>query len=142
MDVLTPEQRSRNMAAIRNKNTKPEIVVRKLVHAMGFRYRLHQAKLPGKPDLVFSSKRKVIFVHGCFWHLHDCRYGQVKPATREQFWSAKRQGNADRDRRNKEALQRDGWDVLEIWECEASRPEQLETIRKRVQSFLKKKTPA
>jgi len=86
VDVHTPAQRHSNMAAIRAKNTKPEMVVRRVVHALGGRYRLHGTNLPGKPDLVFPARRKVIFVHGCFWHMHDCRYGQVAPATRTEFW--------------------------------------------------------
>ena len=85
-DVLTPEQRQRCMSAIKSKDTKPEMVVRRMVHAMGFRYSLHKKQLPGKPDLVFTRLRKIIFVHGCFWHMHNCRYGKVKPKTKAVTW--------------------------------------------------------
>ena len=98
MDVHTPRQRSRNMAAIKGKDTRPEMVVRRMLHRLGFRYALHKNGLPGKPDLVFPSRRKVIFVHGCYWHIHDCRYGRVVPATRADFWRAKRRSNVERDR--------------------------------------------
>jgi len=116
-DVLTPEQRRRCMAAIRGKDTKPEMIVRKLVHAMGYRYRLHRKNLPGKPDLVFSSKKKVIFVHGCFWHMHNCRYGRVRPKANAKFWQEKRTQTVLRDRRNRRALKALDWQVLVIWEC-------------------------
>lgn len=117
-DVLTPEQRRKNMAAIRGKNTKPEKAVRSLVHRLGYRYRLHDKKLPGKPDMVFAGRRKVIFVHGCYWHMHKCPYGQVTPKTNAEFWQNKRQGNVKRDKRNLEALIADGWSVLVVWECQ------------------------
>lgn len=116
-DVLTPEQRHFNMSRIRSQNTKPEMIVRSLVHQMGYRYRLHRKDLAGKPDLVFSRRGKIIFVHGCFFHLHDCPYGRVVPKTNAEFWEKKRQDNADRDQRNIEALKTDGWQVLIIWEC-------------------------
>jgi len=117
-DVLTPEQRHRNMVAIRGKDSKPEIVVRKLVHRMGFRFRLHRSDLPGKPDIVLPRHGAVIFVHGCFWHMHSCRYGKVVPKTNASFWKAKRESNVARDRRNMRKLRRDGWKVLVIWECQ------------------------
>ncbi len=116
-DVLTKEQRHRNMANIKGKNTKPEMIVRSLVHRLGYRYRLHQKELPGKPDLAFASRRKVIFVHGCFWHMHECRYGAVKPATNASFWETKRLSNVERDSKNRMALEQAGWQVLVIWEC-------------------------
>src|SRR4051812_18879140 len=106
-DVHTPEQRSRNMAAIRYKDTVPELKVRRALHALGIRYRLHRRDLPGKPDIVIPKFRAVVFVHGCFWHIHSCPYGQPKPATNSTFWSEKRQGNVDRDRRNAAALQQE-----------------------------------
>jgi DNA mismatch endonuclease (patch repair protein) len=118
-DVLTPAQRRRCMAAIRGKDTKPEMIVRKLVHAMGYRYRLHRKNLPGKPDLVFSSRKKVIFVHGCFWHMHNCRYGRVRPKTNAEFWQAKREATVVRDRRNRIALRASGWRLFVVWECQA-----------------------
>ncbi len=116
-DVLTPEQRSHNMSRIRSVDTKPELIVRKLLHGMGFRYRLHGKGLPGKPDLVFARARTVLFVHGCFWHMHRCRYGKPAPSTNRTFWAEKRRGNAERDKRNRAALRADGWKVFEVWEC-------------------------
>jgi DNA mismatch endonuclease (patch repair protein) len=132
-DVHTPAQRSFNMSRIRNRNTRPEMFVRSMVHRMGYRYRLHRKDLPGKPDLVFPKRRKVIFVHGCFFHMHDCRYGRVTPKTNAEFWQTKRLSNVERDRRNVAALKRDGWKVLEVWECQTKEPELLE---KRVRKFL------
>src|SRR5438132_4825500 len=114
MDKLSRERRSANMACIRSKDTSPELVLRKLIHALGYRYRLHRKDLPGKPDLVFSRHNKVIFVHGCFWHMHDCKYGVVVPATNAKFWKAKRLGNVNRDRRNEVAIAELGWDVLVV----------------------------
>jgi DNA mismatch endonuclease (patch repair protein) len=116
-DVHTPEQRSFNMSRIRSRDTRPELIVRSLVHQMGYRFRLHRRDLPGTPDLVLPSHRKVIFVHGCFWHLHRCRYGQVFPRKNAEFWSAKRMANVERDRRNVRQLRRLGWRVLVVWEC-------------------------
>jgi DNA mismatch endonuclease (patch repair protein) len=132
-DVHTPQQRSFNMSRIRNRNTRPEMFVRSMVHRMGYRYRLHRKDLPGKPDLVFPKRRKVIFVHGCFFHMHDCRYGRVTPKTNAEFWQTKRLSNVERDRRNVTDLKRDGWKVLEVWECQTKEPDLLE---KRVRKFL------
>jgi len=117
-DVHTPEQRSRNMAAIRGGDTKPEMRVRALLHALGYRFRLHRKDLPGKPDIVLPKYRTVIFVHGCFWHCHDCRYGSVVPSTRADFWAAKRAGNVARDRKKRAELESVGWRVETIWECD------------------------
>jgi DNA mismatch endonuclease (patch repair protein) len=117
-DVHTREQRSRNMAAIRSRNTKPEVRVRRVLHGMGFRFRLHRKDLPGRPDIVLPKFRTAIFVHGCFWHCHRCKYGSVVPATRAEFWAAKRGGNVARDRRNRAELGRLGWRVVVVWECE------------------------
>jgi len=116
-DVHSPEQRSFNMSRIRSKDTKPELVVRSLVHQLGYRFRLHVQDLPGKPDLVLPAHRKVIFVHGCFWHMHQCRYGRVSPATNAEFWSSKRQSNVSRDQRNRRQLRAEGWSVFVVWEC-------------------------
>lgn len=117
-DVLTPEQRRRCMSNIRGKNTKPEILVRSVTHRMGYRYRLHRKDLPGKPDLVFPSRRKVIFVHGCFWHQHPgCRFATM-PATRREFWEKKLLGNRERDQHHLEDLRKMGWKPLVIWECQ------------------------
>jgi DNA mismatch endonuclease (patch repair protein) len=129
-DVHTPQQRSFNMSRIRNRNTRPEMIVRSLAHRMGYRFRLHRKDLPGKPDLVFPSRRKVVFVHGCFFHMHDCRYGNVTPKQNAEFWRLKRLSNVERDKRNREALERDGWRVLEVWECQTKTPQLLEdTLR-------------
>ncbi|HZS06773.1 MAG TPA: DNA mismatch endonuclease Vsr [Blastocatellia bacterium] len=133
VDVLTKEQRRRNMSAIRGAHTKPEMVVRSLVHRLGYRFRLHRKDLPGKPDLVFPASRKVILVHGCFWHMHDCRYGRVVPATNAEFWQNKRMSNVERDVRNLKALRKEGWRVMVIWECEIKEPEKLQ---KRLTRFL------
>ena len=124
-DVHTPEQRSFNMSRIKNRDTKPEMRVRSITHGMGYRYRLHRKDLPGRPDLVFPSKRKVIFVHGCFFHMHDCRYGQVVPKTNAEFWAKKRHSNVERDKRNITELETQGWQVLTVWECETRKPESL-----------------
>lgn len=118
-DVHTSEQRSRNMAAIRGKDTKPEKLVRSVLHAMGYRFRLHRKDLPGKPDIVLPKYKLAIFVHGCFWHSHTCRFGSVTPATRAAFWFAKRQGTVERDLKRTEQLKVLGWKTLTVWECEA-----------------------
>jgi DNA mismatch endonuclease (patch repair protein) len=130
-DVHTREQRSRNMAAIRGKDTKPEVLVRSVLHALGYRFRLYRKDLPGKPDIVLPKYRLVIFVHGCFWHSHSCRYGSVVPATRPEFWSSKRIGTTKRDTKKTEALQALGWRVSVIWECETKDPIALETMLKK-----------
>ena len=116
-DVHTTEQRSFNMSRIRSKDTKPEMIVRSIVHQLGYRFRLHVKGLPGTPDLVFPRQRKIIFVHGCFWHMHRCRYGRVTPATNAEFWRKKREGNVIRDRRNRRHLRNAGWSVMVIPEC-------------------------
>jgi len=124
-DVHTPEQRSFNMSRISGRDTKPEMLVRRMIHAAGFRYRLHVKDLPGKPDLVFPRAGMVVFVHGCFWHMHHCRYGKPVPASNADFWAQKRRGNAERDRRNRMALRKAGWRVMEIWECHTRDAEKL-----------------
>ncbi len=135
-DVLTPEQRRFNMSRIRNRNTKPEMIVRSMVHQMGYRYRLHRKDLPGKPDLVFSGRRKIIFVHGCFFHKHDCPYGRVVPKTNAEFWENKRQGNVERDRKNEAALIESGWEVFTVWEC-MTKKKRIEQLPALLSSFLK-----
>lgn len=124
-DVHTPEQRSRNMAAIHGKNTKPEIRVRSALHALGYRFRLHRKDLPGRPDIVLPRLRTVIFVHGCFWHSHTCRWGQVLPKTRAEFWMKKRRDTVERDARSRAALEAAGWRVIVMWECEIQPDEAL-----------------
>ncbi|MFH1747764.1 MAG: DNA mismatch endonuclease Vsr [Planctomycetota bacterium] len=133
MDVLTKEQRQRNMRAIRSRDTQPEMFVRRLVHSMGFRYRLHCRNLPGQPDLVFASRKKTVFVHGCFWHRHRCRYGRVVPATRREFWTKKLQKNIQRDRRVRRQLRALGWKSLTIWECQLK---DVTRLRNRLHTFL------
>ena len=118
VDVHTKAQRSFNMSRIKSKDTKPELVVRSFVHRLGYRFRLHCKNLPGKPDIVLPRHKKIIFVHGCFWHMHNCKNGRVKPATRAQFWQDKRTDNKERDRRNIRTLKKLGWDVLVVWECQ------------------------
>ena len=115
-DVHTPAQRRFNMSRIRGKDTKHEMLVRRGLYSRGMRYRLHDRKLPGSPDLVFSQFKAVIFVNGCFWHAHNCALSEL-PATRQNFWKNKLEGNAERDRKAIEALQLAGWRVLVIWEC-------------------------
>ena len=117
MDRHTPEQRSRNMSAIRSRNTAPEMRVRSLLHSLGFRFRIHPGNLPGKPDIVLPKYRAVIFVHGCFWHCHRCSNGRRVPATNSEYWSAKRAANVARDKRNVSALKAVSWNVATIWEC-------------------------
>ncbi len=117
VDVVDPTKRSSMMAGIRGRDTKPEMVLRHALHALGFRYRLHVRKLPGKPDLVFPKFRAAVFVNGCFWHRHEgCRF-TTTPATRPDFWKDKFEGNVARDRRNVLALMDLGWRVAIVWEC-------------------------
>ena len=112
------EQRSRNMSAIKSKNTKPEIKVRKVLHSMGYRFRLHSKNLPGSPDIVLPKYKTVIFVHGCFWHRHEnCKYAST-PKTRKEFWEAKFRENINRDKLNQENLSSKGWKIIVVWECE------------------------
>jgi len=132
-DVLTPQQRSFNMSRIKSRDTKPEKIVRSIVHRLGYRYRLHKSDLPGKPDIVLVRHRKIIDVHGCFFHMHKCKYGSVVPATNAKFWRTKRLSNVARDRRNLRALGREGWKVLIVWECETRN---LPVLSKRIQKFL------
>jgi DNA mismatch endonuclease (patch repair protein) len=112
------EQRSRNMSAIKSKNTKPEIAVRKLLHSMGYRFRLHRKDLPGSPDIVLPKYKTVIFVHGCFWHRHEnCKYATT-PKTRKEFWEKKFRENINRDNLNQANLLLRGWKIIIIWECQ------------------------
>ena len=131
MDTLTKAERSVQMARIRSKDTKPELTVRRLVHGMGYRYRLHDKSLPGHPDMVLRRRSKVIFVHGCFWHRHRncCRV----PSSRREYWLPKLEGNAARDKRARETLRRMGWRSLIIWECEIAHRKRLE---QKVRAFL------
>lgn len=117
VDIVTPTKRSEMMAGIKGKNTKPEILVRKLLHSLGFRFRLHNASLPGKPDIVLAKHRTVVFVQGCFWHGHaNCPIFRL-PKSRTQFWADKINGNIRRDESSKDELIQKGWKVLYVWEC-------------------------
>lgn len=118
VDTLTPVERSERMARVRSANTKPEMIVRRAAHSMGYRYRLHGRRVPGSPDMVFPRRRKVIFVHGCFWHGHDCKLGARPPKSRVEFWSSKIAENRNRDARTLDRLLAAGWLPLVIWECE------------------------
>ena len=120
MGVETSEARSAIMRAIRSKDTAPEMVVRRIAHGLGYRYRLHRGSLPGKPDLVFPGRSKVIFVHGCFWHQHQCPRGSRIPKTNQDYWVTKLQKNETRDAKNQEQLRTLGWQVLVLWECQLS----------------------
>ncbi|WP_312602646.1 very short patch repair endonuclease [Pseudomonas luteola] len=123
MDVVDRATRSRMMSGIRGKNTRPEIIVRKFLHACGYRFRLHRKDLPGRPDIVLPRFKTCIFIHGCFWHHHkDCKYASL-PKTRADFWAEKLQGNVERDQRAQKALIDAGWRVLTIWECELKKPD-------------------
>ena len=128
VDVHNAEIRSKNMRAIGPKDTKPELIVRRYLHRAGFRYRLHNSKLPGKPDIVLPKWSAVLFVHGCYWHRHPgCRYATT-PKTRKDFWLKKLEGNRKRDLRHQAALERDGWRVFVIWECQLKTKEHLEKL--------------
>ncbi|MFJ4344465.1 very short patch repair endonuclease [Pseudomonas sp. NPDC089401] len=117
MDSVKMEARSRNMASIKNKNTKPEIVIRKLLHKHGFRFRIHDSKLPGRPDIVLAKYRVCILVNGCFWHRHlNCKYA-TSPKTRVEFWENKFRNNVIRDNINKQLLVDKGWKLIELWTC-------------------------
>jgi DNA mismatch endonuclease (patch repair protein) len=134
MDTISKEMRSAVMARIRSKNTKPELVVRSLLHQMGFRFRLHNKSLPGKPDIVLPRHYKIVLVHGCFWHDHSkCRLASA-PKSNVGYWQPKIKGNKLRDRRNKRKLIKDGWRVLEIWECEIR---QKTGLAKRLKDFMR-----
>ena len=117
MDVHDKKTRSFNMSRIKAQDTKPELIVRSLCHRLGLRFRLHRNDLPGKPDLVFPKIKTVIFVHGCYWHSHDCKYGNVVPKTNAKFWITKRNKTKERDNRNRAELKKLGWRVITYWEC-------------------------
>ena len=132
MDTRTEEQRRRIMQAVRTRDTGPEMIVRRLLHRLGYRYRLHRKDLPGRPDVAFLSRRKAIFVHGCFWHGHGCPKGRL-PKSRLDYWESKLSGNKERDRRSEEELRSMGWDVLVIWQCETA---DLGDLAGRLHGFL------
>lgn len=133
VDKLTPEARSENMRRIRSKDTGPELIVRRMVHAAGLRYRLHKKGLSGRPDLVFTSRKVCVFVHGCFWHgCPKCVDGTRKVKSNTAFWRAKVEGNRARDARHREALEADGWRVLIIWACEVRDPSKIAALIEKV----------
>jgi len=134
MDKLSPEKRRLNMQHIQNKNTKPELKIRKLIYSKGYRYRIHVKELPGKPDIVFLGRKKVIFINGCFWHKHNCKQFYL-PKTNRNFWSSKINLNFTRDKKNYSALQSLGWDILIIWECEITE-KNLNILTQRIIDFL------
>ena len=132
-DTISKERRSANMRAIRSKDMKPELCVRRAAHAMGYRFRLHRGDLPGKPDLVFPGIHKAIFVHGCFWHQHaECRDGR-SPRSNSNYWEPKLARNKERDTEHIRRLSADGWDVFTIWECETK---DQSNLRSRLHDFL------
>ncbi|EMJ8164973.1 TPA: very short patch repair endonuclease [Pseudomonas aeruginosa] len=138
IDTISADERSRIMSLVKGKNTQTEMLVRRLVHKAGFRYRLHDAKLPGKPDLVFSRKRKVIFVHGCFWHRHEgCPFSRM-PKSNQGYWVAKLEGNKARDDINLQKLHDADWQTLVVWECELR---DLSLLASRLTSFLLDEPP-
>jgi len=118
MDHLSQAQRSEMMARVRDRDTTPELRVRSIVHRLGYRFRLHRRDLPGTPDLVFPRLRRIVFVHGCFWHMHTCPRGRSTPTSNAAFWRVKRTGNVARDRLARAQLRRAGWRVLTLWECQ------------------------
>lgn len=127
-DVHEPKVRSYNMSRIRGKDTKPEMLVRKFLHANGFRYRVHVKKLPGKPDIVLKKYSTVIFINGCFWHgHHGCRYF-VMPKTRTKFWAEKIHRNQEKDRKTVKELKEDGWNLITLWECELKKDKRDKTL--------------
>ena len=132
-DVFGVETRSRIMSRIRKTDTEPELRVRRLCHALGFRFRLHRRDLPGTPDLVFAGRRKIVFVNGCWWHRHACRLGRREPKSRRDYWIPKLKRNAVRDREVRRELRKMGWSVLVVWECQTKASDRL---ARRIVSFL------
>lgn len=133
MDIVSREQRSAIMSRIRGKNTKPELAVRRAAHGLGYRYRLHRRDLPGSPDLVFAGRRKVVFVHGCYWHRHEgCRLA-YEPKSNEEFWKAKFAENVSRDQRVNQQLGELGWGILTVWGCEAASDK---ILRQKLNAYL------
>jgi len=133
VDVHSPDKRSFNMSRIKGRNTKPEMIVRQWLWRNGYRYRLHRKDLPGKPDIVFAGRRKVIFVNGCFWHKHNCRYFKW-PKSNTEFWQQKIEGNVRRDADNFASFA-EGWDYMVVWECEI-KEKNLKPLWKRIKAFL------
>lgn len=136
VDVVPAHVRSRMMSGIQGKDTKPELIVRRMLFASGYRFRLHRKDLPGSPDIVMPGRRVAIFVHGCFWHLHQgCHYAKM-PATRPEFWKAKLEANAARDGRAATKLLEQGWRVLSVWECATRDQESLASLQERMRAWI------
>jgi DNA mismatch endonuclease, patch repair protein len=135
MDVFSRDKRSQIMSRVGDKNTKPEIAVRSVLHNLGFRFRLHRKDLPGKPDIALPRHRKVLFVHGCFWHGHENCSRAKRPSTNQQFWNDKLDGNILRDQENIHALNELGWDVLTVWACEVK---DKDSLKDRLILFIKR----
>jgi DNA mismatch endonuclease (patch repair protein) len=133
LDPLSVEERSERMGRVKSKNTLLELEVRRLIFSLGYRYRLHASNLPGNPDLVFRKKKKAIFIHGCFWHRHNCSSGKRVPKSRLDFWIPKLRENKKRDKAKQQALSKLGWTFLIIWECEIKNKE---TLVSRIKNFL------
>ncbi|HAM32563.1 MAG TPA: very short patch repair endonuclease [Deltaproteobacteria bacterium] len=133
MDRIGPQARSALMSKVRGKDTGPEMIVRRLLHRLGYRYRLHVRELPGQPDLVFPSRQKAIFIHGCWWHQHRCKRGNRRPATRREYWLPKLEANKRRDAETRSKLRRMGWRTLVIWECQTR---DSDMVRSLAQKFL------
>ncbi len=131
-DTRSKEQRRRIMQAVGYKDTGPEMTVRRILHRLGYRYRLHRKELPGNPDIVFPAREKAILVHGCFWHGHGCRYGQP-PKSRHDYWLPKLEQNMERDAKNIRALESLGWETLTVWQCEAKN---IDSLTKELVGFL------
>jgi len=139
VDQLTKERRSWNMGQVRGKNTKPELIVRSLLHREGFRFRLHKKDLPGKPDIVLPKYNTIIFVHGCFWHRHPNCHDASIPKTRKDFWVKKFGDNVNRDKKNQSMLRDIGWNVLIVWECETFKQNELSLcLVRKIKSFVSK----
>lgn len=133
MDVLTPRQRSYCMSRIKKYDTKPEVAVRRIIHRLGYRFRLYRNDLPGCPDIVLPRHKKVVFVHGCWWHRHNCHYGTRVPRSRRDYWLPKLKRNKERHKSNVRMLRKQGWQVLTIWECQIR---DIEKVTQRISSFL------
>lgn len=136
MDIISKQKRSEIMSKVKCKNTKPEILIRKALFAKGFRYRINVKALPGTPDIVLKKNRTIIFVHGCFWHGHDCKYGKY-PSSNAEFWKEKQERNKERDQKKIKELQELGWNVIVIWECEIKNKKMQQKTYDRVIHALK-----
>ncbi len=132
MDTRSPEQRRRIMQAVGSKDTGPEMTVRRLLHSMGYRYRLHRKELPGRPDIVFPGRKKAVLVHGCFWHWHGCPKGQL-PKSRQDYWEPKLRRNRERDQEKRGELEALGWKTLTVWQCEIR---DVDSLAERLSNFM------